>query len=199
MLGGKILMEETWKNIPGCEGKYLASSSGRVMAIEQRVKHCPKGVWLERVIPCRILKTYTDRLGYKRTTLTLDGERRQWLVHRLVAQTYIENPSHRPHVNHIDGCKSNNDPSNLEWVTHAENMAHAARMGLMFSSSGPGMESPAAKLTDECVRDIKRRLAAGDGPACIARDYPVKPGAIGEIKAGRSWSHISIHSERCEA
>lgn len=192
-------MEEIWLNIPGFGGKYLASSIGRIMVIEQRVKHCPKGVWLERVLPCRILKTSSDKLGYKRTTLTIDGEHRPWLVHRLVAQTFIPNPSNLPHVNHIDGCKFNNHQSNLEWVTHAENMAHAAKLGLMFSSSGPGMESPAAKLTDDCVREIKRRLLAGDGPACIARDYPVTPGAIREIKAGRSWSHITINGERSAA
>ena len=186
-------MDEIWMPIPGYDGKYFASTLGRVKAARQVIKHCPKGVWLERVIPEKVLKTNSDKNGYKRTTLTLGESREPWLVHRLAAMTFIPNPDSLPCVNHIDGCKYNNRPENLEWVTHAQNMAHASAMGLMVSTSGPGEESPAAKLTDECVRAIKVRLAAGEGATSISRDYPVTPSAIQEIKSGRSWSHISIH------
>lgn len=189
-------MAEQWLPVPGYGGRYFASTLGRIKAVEQRVRHCPKGKWMERVIPERVLKTYSDKLGYMRTTLTMNGEAKNWMVHRLVAITFVPNPLGLPDVNHIDACKFNSAPENLEWVTHAENMAHAARMGLMVANSGPGEESPAAKLTDDCVRSIKARLAAGEGPASISRDYPVTPSAISEIKAGRSWSHISTSCAR---
>ena len=52
-------------------------------------------------------------------------------VHRLVAAAFIENPSDRPVVNHIDGKKENNDVSNLEWVTFQENTIHAYNTGLI--------------------------------------------------------------------
>lgn len=184
-------MDELWLPIPGYNGKYYASNLGRIRSSEQTIMHCPRGVWLERTIKERVLKTNSDRHGYKRTTLTLDKNSLPWLVHRLVAITWIPNPDDLPCVNHIDAVKFNNRIENLEWVTHAGNMAHAARMGLMHNPSGPGMKSPASKLTDECVMSIKRRLEAGEKPGSISLDYPVGESAIYEIRAGRSWSHIA--------
>lgn len=183
---------EQWKEIPGFCGRYWASSQGKIRSSRQAVAHRPKGQWQSRVIPERILKMTDTSDGYKSVELRDGCRRKRMLVHRLVAMAFIENQLGLPHVNHIDANKRNNRADNLEWVTHQQNMAHASRMGLMVSHSGPGEESPAAKLTDECVRSIKARLAAGEGPASISRDYPVTPSAISEIKAGRSWSHISI-------
>lgn len=51
-------------------------------------------------------------------------------VHRLVAETFLENPNNYPCINHIDGNKQNNNISNLEWCTYAYNNAHAVEHGL---------------------------------------------------------------------
>ena len=59
-----------------------------------------------------------------------------WFIHRLVAIHFIPNPLNKPEVNHIDGDKSNNDISNLEWVTKVENAIHANAMGLMNRNFG---------------------------------------------------------------
>jgi hypothetical protein len=59
-----------------------------------------------------------------------NGIRHNFQIHRLVAATYIDNPLNKPQVNHIDGNKSNNHVSNLEWVTQSENIRHAINTGL---------------------------------------------------------------------
>jgi HNH endonuclease/NUMOD3 motif len=51
-------------------------------------------------------------------------------VHRLVALTWIPNPDNKSDVNHKDGNKLNNHITNLEWITHQENMQHAYNTGL---------------------------------------------------------------------
>lgn len=53
------------------------------------------------------------------------------LIHRLVAETFLDCPRDACEVNHIDGNRYNNDASNLEWVSHTENMRHAVKHGLV--------------------------------------------------------------------
>lgn len=114
-------------------------------------------------------------------------------VHRVLAECFIPRVPGKDFVNHIDGDKTNFAIENLEWVTAKENCRHAIALGLTIPpESGPGMKSPAAKLTDADVVKIKRRLLAGESRSSIARDFPVGASAIGEIAAGRSWSHILL-------
>ena len=72
---------------------------------------------------------HTTMHGYKRFRYTIEGHRYNFKVHRLVAETFIPNPLGKPHVNHIDGDRSNNSVENLEWCTRSENMRHAMKMG----------------------------------------------------------------------
>jgi hypothetical protein len=56
-----------------------------------------------------------------------DGLFKRNYFHRVVAKTYIPNPNNLPEINHIDGDKSNNKVSNLEWVSHKENCSKEKR------------------------------------------------------------------------
>ena len=67
---------------------------------------------------------------YKFVTLLIDGKQKRMRVHRLVAETFIENPKNKPYVNHINGKKDDNNVENLEWVTPSENTQHAVKTGL---------------------------------------------------------------------
>lgn len=79
----------------------------------------------------RKFKATTDKHGYCRITLTKpDGKRGGLFVHRAIALAFIPNPENKPDVNHMDGNKSNNALSNLEWATRGENMRHAKNTGL---------------------------------------------------------------------
>jgi len=79
------------------------------------------------------ISPFKDRKGYLQIML---GRGFRASVHRLVAETYIPNPHNKEQVNHIDGDKTNNHVSNLEWVTASENMTHAGNMGLRAGPYG---------------------------------------------------------------
>lgn len=99
--------------------------------------------------------------GYMKVALaTGDGGHKQFLLHILVAKHFIPNPYDHPQVNHIDGDKTNNAVSNLEWVSAVENTQHALRTGLR-----PGYMSANDKelhlkevLQGVQVKDIAQRI-----------------------------------------
>lgn len=82
----------------------------------------------------RVLRSCMGKGGYSMVWLWNGNGKEMFYVHRLVANAFILNPEIKPCVNHIDGCKSNNYVSNLEWVTSSENMKHARRTGLQTKS-----------------------------------------------------------------
>ena len=78
------------------------------------------------------LKTYYDSRGkYEMITLSQDGIRYKFLIHRLVAEHFIDNPDNLGYVNHKDYNTKNNNVDNLEWISLLENNRH------MFKRSSP--------------------------------------------------------------
>ena len=69
-----------------------------------------------------------NKKGYLRVDLRNENGRKHFKIHRLVAKAFIPNPDGKPQVNHIDGNKSNNSVTNLEWVTNKENHAKAREL-----------------------------------------------------------------------
>lgn len=111
-------MSEIWKDIPGYEGLYQASNYGNVRSMNYN-----------RTGQVRELKQ-NFKNGYCFVLL----RRKNCYVHRLIAETFLENPENKPQVNHIDGDKHNNHVSNLEWCTVSENEKHKYRIGLAVSN-----------------------------------------------------------------
>lgn len=73
---------------------------------------------------CKKIKSHPDKDGYPKVRLWNGEKYKNFFVHRLVAAAFIPNPMNKPQVNHKDGNKTNNNVSNLEWVTQSENMRH---------------------------------------------------------------------------
>lgn len=134
------------------------------------------------------LKPFAYNGGYLAVQVRLNGNRRNLLLHRLLAMAFLPNPDAKPFINHIDGNKSNNDLANLEWVTHRENMHHAYATGLAKAPDvGPGERSPAAKLNWEKVGRIRKLLADGKTQQAVADEFGVKIGTIGFIARNETW------------
>lgn len=118
-----------FKAIPGYEGIYEVDESGIVRTAEGKqtnsVRHGVR-TWSQR-----ILKQKNDKNGYMRVTLYKDKKARTWLVHRLVALSFLETKHGQSIVNHIDGNPANNHFSNLEWCDYKHNNNHAFDNGLI--------------------------------------------------------------------
>ncbi len=109
---------EKWKQIPGFEGKYVISNYGKAMALKGYYRPNEKR-----------LKPELDRYGYHRYTLKTANGPKHFLAHRLVMLAFVGKSDLT--VNHKDGNKLNNHPSNLEYVSVEENVEHAHKTGLI--------------------------------------------------------------------
>ena len=125
-------MEEIWKDIPSYEGYYQVSNLGNFRGLPRITKYKSNGI---RNYPGKNLLTETTKDNYQRIVLMKEGVKIRYQAHRLVALAFIPNPENKPFINHIDGNKSNNIVTNLEWCTASENMIHADNIGLRDMST----------------------------------------------------------------
>ncbi len=181
-------MEEKWLPLEGRFDAYLVSNTGKVMTKERAYKN--GNVKMARVLPQR-----ENSNGYMRVALKLvDGIRREYLVHRLVAELFIPVVDGKTFVNHIDGNKKNNSVENLEWCTRSENERHSRMMGLHpYGGYLSGEKHPMHKLSEKDVLFIRanhKRNGGAISTGDFAKQYNVNPQTITEIVSGRTWSHI---------
>ena len=101
---------ELWKGVPGYEDYYEVSDCGRIRSFHTG----------------RIMGTGLNN-WYRSISLCKNGTKKSVCVHQVVAKVFIPNPENKPCVNHIDGDKTNNHVSNLEWATFKENELHSYR------------------------------------------------------------------------
>ena len=100
------MIEKIWKPIIGYENLYKINNYGEVLSRRSN----------------KILKPNDNGIGYFIIQLCKNGKRKNYLIHRLVAEHFLDNPNNLPEVNHKDEDKSNNFVNNLEWCKHKYNM-----------------------------------------------------------------------------
>lgn len=77
-----------------------------------------------------VVSRHLDDDGYPCVRLTVNGKRKKWRVHRIMAELFLPpRPSLKHQICHIDGTKSNNAVSNLRWGTALENAADREKHG----------------------------------------------------------------------
>ena len=119
---------EKWSSVVGYEDYYEVSNFGQVRSRDRIVSRSGKRG--DMLVKGKLLTPHINPKGYLRLQLSCDGSPKSFLVHRLVAESFIPNPDNKPEVNHINGNKKDNRVSNLEWSTSSENQKHAYDTGL---------------------------------------------------------------------
>lgn len=113
-------MKEQWKDIENYPN-YQVSDLGSV----------------RNKLTGKLLRLVKDKYGYMSVCLCKDGAPKRVRIHRLVATSFIPNPDNKRTINHINGCKTDNYVSNLEWSTYSENNIHSIKTGLRTKSGSP--------------------------------------------------------------
>ena len=148
---------EMWKPIKGFDGYYV-SSFGRVYSDNK------KGV----------LSAHTDNCGYWHISLYKNKKRYTKLLHRFVAEAFVENPNGYMEVNHKDENKNNNYAGNLEWCTRKYNILYGKagkeryiKMGITQRNSRNDMK-PVECLDAETGKVLCRFKSIAEATRAIA-------------------------------
>ena len=175
--------EEVWKEIQDYEGFYKISNHGNIESITRYVKHNHGGLRKEKGKP---IKLCLNQDGYYCIVLSKNSIKKTFLVHRIVAQHYLENNYQKLLVNHIDGNKTNNHYSNLEWCTTQENTEHATINDLVKFGQDHGM----SKLTDIEVKEIREKYKPNGVYSSykLAKEYKVSRVLINLVVNKKIWT-----------
>lgn len=173
---------ENWKSVPRLNNHYEVSDLGnfrskdRIVTYSDGRKVKSKG---------RDLKLHMNRNGYYYVHTSFNQVEKKEYVHRLVAEMSCPNPDSLPVVNHINGIKTDNTPSNLEWCTRSHNQKHS--YGTSLRKGQKGEKHGRSKLTRVDVLEIRSSIESAN---ILSLKYKVSPATIRDIKSRRSWAHI---------
>ncbi len=132
-------------------GRYFISSLGRLYSVRYK----------------KLMKPQLTSQGYLRVGLVKDAKLKSYLVHRLVALTFLKRPKGKKTINHKNGVKGDNRVENLEWCTQSENNKHAFANGFNYPMRGEAQGL--AKLTAADVIYARNKYAKGKkGRGCNA-------------------------------
>jgi len=129
---------------------------------------------------------YDHHRGYLFLAAKIAGRRVQALAHRVVWFHFHGRIPEGLTINHKDGIKTNNVPSNLELATHGEQALHALHV-IQTRMPTAGELSWTAKLSEGDVIEIRKRVAAGEFQKDLAREYGVDASTISNAVHGRTW------------
>jgi hypothetical protein len=160
---------EIWKRWRG--SNYSVSSLGRVR----------RDTIGNRTHAGRILTQTILKIGYYKVAPVIDGKNVFSHVHVMVAECFIGPRPRRHDINHIDGIKTNNRATNLEYVTHGDNMRHAAKIGLMVRGEDHG----GAKLSNRDAGRVIAMRKRGVSGRIVAEQFGIAQSTVSQIFTGK--------------
>lgn len=153
-----------WKEIKGYEDKYKISNYGEVVSLPRYKQNHSK---LQEV-PMKIIKPYISKKnGYVYVYLCNDGKNKNFRLHKLVAETFLDNQNKYNQINHIDGNKQNNRVDNLEWCDSSYNIKDMYKRKGKYDNDKIIMEK--YKELKSCNKVAKLFNMSGENVRCILK------------------------------
>jgi hypothetical protein len=172
---------ESWKSIPGYEGRYDVSSVGRIRSLSRTLN-------VGRSWPGRILNPHRRGGRYFYVMLGKDGTRNDFAVHHLVLLAFVGPRPEGMQGCHFDGDSANNSVENLRWDTSKGNHQDRIRHGRTGTLWGERHHS--TKLSNDSVRCIRQMVSSGAIQRRVAEQFGVHPATICEIMKGKKRAHV---------
>lgn len=164
-----INYEEIWKDVVGYEGVYQVSNLGR---LRSRFK---------------IRKPVKRKDGYWHSKLRINGVEKMKLIHRLVAEAFLEATSDQTEVNHKDGNRANTRLENLEWVTRSENLKHSFKF---LGKSNLGVKNPRNKILESDIKLIRTFRNNKASREFFSKMHNILPSSVRGIINRHTWKHL---------
>lgn len=175
------MSEEVWKDIPGYEGKYQASTEGRIRSVDRIVysRNWYTGNPFERHIKGRILRPGRFcKNGH--VSVVLGRGAAGSPVHQLIMRTFVGPTPDGQEIRHKNGDPKDNRLCNLEFGTRTENILDVFYQGKAWR-----------KLTIQDVLDIRKGFESGMSGAELARMFGVSQTTISRIKYGKEFGWLA--------
>lgn len=170
------MINEKWRDIKDFSG-YQISDRGRVRS---------KKSW-----SYFLMKPYINH-GYPCVCFWKDGKNCNRPIHRLMLEAFIGLCPKGCEANHKDGNKRNYSLTNLEWVTHQQNMQHAVKTGLFNPTYPTGEKAGSSKLKDGEVWLIRRLLWFDVSKIKISKMFRASISTIYQISSGQMWPYVEF-------
>lgn len=188
------MIDEIWKDYPPYPDRYQVSNLGRVRNKPFMKSSRNKGGPFSFLTKQKILSPLINDDGYAQMRLQVDGFKFTKKVHRMVAETFLENPDNFPCVNHKNSKRDDNRVDNLEWCTEQYNVKHSYDSG---SNSNAGEKHPRALLNNELVLYI--RTLEIEGLTCreITDKLEIfKYDTIHKVLIRKNWKHVEPENSK---
>jgi len=173
------------------EGVFTIDEAGRIWRLQIRGSRYSEYHRLEHP---RRAETNSGN-GYFSLTVSFQGHRYVAKAHRIVWAHLHGNIDNDLTINHINACRTDNRPENLELVSLKDNLLHAHRLGLICGAS-PGEDHPLARLTLKDVSNVIRLYETGGySQKELAHRFNVNQTHISKLVRGMRWQHINSGSK----
>ena len=173
---------EEWRTITDFPN-YAVSDMGRVKRIADSLCGYKAG---------KLLSLTPGKNGYPMVQLWSNKRFTKIYVHQLTLEKFVGPRPEGFVCNHIDACRTNNKPGNLEWISQSGNVLHCSKMGRKISPHLRGEENPFSKLKAGEVWLIKKLLASKKiTQKMIGKMFCTSQAHISLFSTGKEWSSVT--------